>query len=414
MIRRIGGGVCAAKGFKAGAVFCGVKPNSPPDSKEDLMMIASDYPCTAAGVFTKNSVKAAPVQFSQMNIADGFARVIVANSGNANCACAHDMENAIAMADAAAHAVGVPKEQVLVASTGVIGQELRIKQIVEGIPRVAAVMDDDESTSDAAARAIRTTDTFTKTIAVENEIDGVTFHLGGIAKGSGMIHPNMGTMLCFITTDLNISHEMLEKGLRFVNNRSFSRITVDGDTSTNDSFIVMANGACGNRPIVSDEGPGSNYEKFLAALNYVAVALSRFIASDGEGATKLLKCIVVGAESEEAGSRMARAIVGSNLVKTAMFGCDANWGRILCAMGYSGVPFDINNVRIRFHSIGGHFDAMVDGKPVPFDEEHARNVLSQKEIHINVTLDYWRRFVGYAYGCDMSYDYVKINGDYRT
>ena len=414
MIRRIGGGVCAATGFSAGATFCAVKASASPD-KEDLMILASDRPCNVGGVFTLNTVKAAPVRLTKERVALGKARAIIANSGNANCCAPRDMANAKAMSKAAAEALSLPEEEVLVCSTGVIGEELRIKQILQGVPRAVNNMGDDESNNDAAVRAIRTTDTVSKICAAENELDGITFHIGGIAKGSGMIHPNMGTMLCFVTTDAAISSEMLQKAIVSVNKRTFSRITVDGDTSTNDSFIVLANGAAGNPEITFDDGPGSPFDKFQNALYFVCSELSRMIAADGEGATKLIKCNVAGLENEVVASKMARVIVGSSLVKAAMFGCDANWGRVICAMGYSGIPFEQEQTSIRFHSVGGSFFAMKTGVPQKFEEDLARKVLDQKEVTIDVTIgDNFFAHAGFAYGCDLTYDYVKINGDYRT
>ena len=399
----IEGGVCAAKGFKAGAMRCGIRKSH---TKKDLAMILSDCVCNASAVYTTNRVKASPILLTKEHLADGKAQAVIVNSGNANACALFGMENARRQAKAGARALGVSEENVIVASTGVIGQTLP----VEAIEAHAGEMEMKYDNSLAAAEAIMTTDTKVKTIAVEFDIDGTTCHIGGICKGSGMIHPNMGTMLCFITTDCAVSSEMIRKALLFNVKRTFNRVTVDGDTSTNDMCTVLANGMAGNAEITA-EGPA--YEAFCEALQAVMQDLARKIAADGEGASKLMTCTVKGAKDEETAEVLAKSIAGSSLTKAAMFGSDANWGRVLCAMGYSGAAFNTEKVLVEFASKEGSIAVCEDGRGLDFDEDLAKKILSQDEVEINVTL---QEGSGSAtcWGCDLTYDYVKINGDYRT
>ena len=407
MLKEISGGVCAARGFRAAGVHCGVKAGSSPD-KNDLAMILSEKECTAAATYTLNRVKAAPLYVTMDHLENGVAWGVVANSGNANACCPMSHENAEAMCAAAAAATGREPEDFVVASTGVIGQTINIAAIQAGTPALAAALNADGS--DAAARAIMTTDTVKKEIAVSLTIGGKEVRLGAIAKGSGMIHPNMGTMLVFVTTDCAVTHEMLEDALREVVSKTFNRVTVDGDTSTNDMCVVLANGMAGNALI---EWKDEDYETFKAALDHVCRTLSRAIAGDGEGASKLVTCKMTGARSEESAERLAKAVVGSSLVKAAMFGADANWGRVLCAMGYSKAPFRPEHVDVSFQSCAGEILVCKQGEQVVFDEDKAKEILSQKEVVIAVSLNEGEESAE-CWGCDLTYDYVKINGDYRT
>ena len=407
MWKEVSGGVCAAKGFKAAGVHCGVKAGSSPD-KPDLALIVSDAECVAAATYTLNRVKAAPIYVTMDHLEDGVCRGVVANSGNANACCPMSHENAEAMCAAAAQATGLKAEDFVVASTGVIGQTINIQAIQSGLPRAAAALSPEGS--EQAERAIMTTDTVPKSAAVALDIGGKTVTIGAIAKGSGMIHPNMGTMLCFITTDCAISQDTLEDALREVVARTFNRVTVDGDTSTNDMCVVLANGLAGN-PLI--EWKDENYQAFHAALEEVCRTLARKIAGDGEGASKLITCAVTGARSEESAERLAKAVVGSSLVKAAMFGADANWGRVLCAMGYSKAPFRPEYVDIKFASEAGEVEVCRQGDGLLFDEERAKEILSQREVVIAVELHEGDQQAT-CWGCDLTYDYVKINGDYRT
>ena len=394
----IDGGVRAAKGFKAGSVRCGIKASR---TNDDTAIIFSECECNAAATYTMNRVKAAPVYVTMEHLENGVARAIVANSGNAN-ACAPDgMENARRMAKAAADFLGVDEEDVAVASTGVIGQRIDIECIEQHLSEI--VLSDDAS--EQANRAIMTTDTRTKTAAVEFTVGGKTCRIGGICKGSGMIHPNMGTMLSFITTDCAISHEMLTDALQENVKKTYNRVTVDGDTSTNDMCVVLANGLAGNELI---DWQNEDYQAFCKALNEINTRLARQIAADGEGATKLVTCTVRNSRSEE-----AKAVVGSNLVKAAMFGADANWGRVLCAMGYSKAPFRPEYVDVAFESENGSVAVCEKGAALNFDEELAKKVLTANEVTIQIDV-HEGEHVATAWGCDLTYDYVKINGDYRT
>ena len=403
----ITGGVCAAQGFRAGGIHCGVKASSSPD-KNDLAMILSDKECTAAGVYTLNRVKAAPIYVTMGHLEDGAAWGIVANSGNANACCPGSHENAEAMCAAAAAATGRESRDFIVCSTGVIGQPINIGAIKTGMPRLAAALSGDGS--DSAAAAIMTTDTVKKEIALSFDVGGRTVRLGAIAKGSGMIHPNMGTMLCFITTDCAITQEMLEDALRDVSAKTFNRVTVDGDTSTNDTCVILANGMAGNHLI---EWKDAGYEAFRAALNHVCRHIARAIAGDGEGAGRLVTCKVTGARSEENAERLAKAVVGSSLVKAAMCGADANWGRVLAAMGYSKAPFRPEHVDISFRSEAGEIMVCGQGDGLPFDEARAKGILSQKEVVIDVDL-HEGEDEAECWGCDLTAEYVHINGDYRS
>ena len=407
MLNQISGGVCAAKGFTAAGVHCGVKAGSSPD-KNDLALILSEKECAAAATYTMNRVKAAPLYVTMDHLENGVAWGVVANSGNANACCPQSHENAEAMSVSAAAATGREPGDFVVASTGVIGQTINISAIQAGLPQAAAALSADGS--DAAAHAIMTTDTVKKEIAVSLTIGGKEVRLGAIAKGSGMIHPNMGTMLAFITTDCAITHEMLSDALHEVVARTFNRVTVDGDTSTNDMCVVLANGMAGNSLI---EWKDQDYETFLAALEEVCRYLSRAIAGDGEGASKLVTCKMHGARSEESAERLAKAVVGSSLVKAAMFGADANWGRVLCAMGYSKAPFRPEHVDVFFCSQAGSILVCKQGDGVDFDEDKAKTILTEKEVIIDVDLHEGDESAE-CWGCDLTYDYVKINGDYRT
>ena len=420
-MKMLSGGVTAPKGFTASGVHCGVKKgkgdgNQPPmskrpevlEGKKDLALIVSEQPCTAAAVYTMNRVKAAPLYVTMDHLENGEARGIVANSGNANACAPNSHEHAEEMCALAAQATGLKAGDFVVASTGVIGQELNIDAIRAGMPACAAALSKDGS--DAAANAIMTTDTVKKEMAVSCTVGGKTVTIGAIAKGSGMIHPNMGTMLCFITTDCAITHEMLNDALHEVVPRTFNRVTVDGDTSTNDMCVVLANGMAEN-PLI--EWKDDNYTLFTQALHALCRELARAIAGDGEGATRLVTCHVKNARSEETAERLAKAVVGSPLVKAAMFGTDANWGRVLCAMGYSKAPFRPEYVDISFRSDLGEIPVCRQGAGLDFDEERAKSILSRDEVVIDVDL-HEGESEAECWGCDLTYDYVKINGDYRT
>ena len=404
-MKMIEGGVTAAQGFVAGGIHCGVRKNK---SKPDLAMIYSEAPCAAAAVYTQNLVKGAPILVTQKNIADGAAKAVICNSGNANTCNADGEEKAQTMCDLTAQALGIAPQDVVVASTGVIGQVLPIEPIAAGIPELVKALSADGS--HAAATAIMTTDTIAKEAAAEVEIGGKTVKVGGISKGSGMIHPNMATMLCFVTTDCAISPAMLDKAIHQVTEKTFNMISVDGDTSTNDTFAILANGAAGNPEITA---PGPDYDAFAQALEAVCRQLSKLMAGDGEGATKLLVCRVDGAADLEMARTVSKSVICSTLFKAAMFGADANWGRVLCAIGYSGAAVDVNKIDVSFRSAKGQVDVCQNGAGIPFSEEKASQVLSEHEIEILVHLHLGEASAE-AYGCDLTYDYVKINGDYRT
>ncbi|MBQ4116744.1 MAG: bifunctional ornithine acetyltransferase/N-acetylglutamate synthase [Clostridia bacterium] len=404
-MKTITGGVCAAKGFKASGVHCGIRKNR---TKKDLALIYSETVATAAATYTTNLVKGAPLTVTKNHIADGKAQAVICNSGNANTCNANGIEVAEKMCELLAKELDVKANDVVVASTGVIGQPLPLEPIESGIkPLVAALS---ENGGDDAAEGIMTTDLVKKEIAVEFEIGGKVCRMGGIAKGSGMIHPNMATMLVFITTDAAISAEMLQKALSTDIKNTFNMVSVDGDTSTNDMVTVLANGMAGNKEITAE---GEDFETFMKALNTVNVYLSRMIAGDGEGATKLLECSVSGAKDEKNAKIIAKSVICSSLFKAAMFGADANWGRVLCAIGYSGADVDINKIDVSFRSNKGTLDVCKNGAGVEFSEEKAKEILLEKEIEILVTAGDGDAKAT-AWGCDLTYDYVKINGDYRT
>ena len=408
MMNFIPGGVCAAQGFKAAGVHMGVKTRN--TDKKDVALIVSDVECAAAAVFTKNAVKAAPIHVDKEHLKNGKARAIIVNSGNANACAPQGEENARRMCAAAAKAVGCAVEDVLVSSTGVIGQRINVELIEAGVPALAEMLEHSEDASLSAAQAIMTTDTVKKEIAVETEVGGKKVTLGGIAKGSGMIHPNMGTMLCFLTTDCAISPEMIRTALLETVNVSFNRISVDGDTSTNDSCIVLANGMAGNAPITEK---GEDYEAFLAALQTLCIQLAKEMASDGEGAKHLITCTVSGAKSEAAAETISKSVICSVLTKAAIFGADANWGRVLCAMGYSGEDFDPDKVDVHFTSAAGDIAVCEQGRGLNFDEDLAKKILTEHDVEINITMGEGEG-VCTCWGCDITYDYIKINGDYRT
>ena len=404
----IEGGVCAAQGFKAAGIHVGVKTHN--TNKKDVALIVSDVECSASAVFTKNVVKAAPIHVDKKHLENGKARAIVANSGNANACAPNGEENAIKMCQAAARVIGCDPTDVLVSSTGVIGQTINVKVIEDGLPELYAALDTTAEASDAAAHAIMTTDTVKKEIAVETEVGGKTVRMGGIAKGSGMIHPNMGTMLCFLTTDCAISPEMIKTALLETVNVSFNRISVDGDTSTNDSCIVLANGLAGNAEITEK---GEDYNAFLEALQALCMELAKSMASDGEGAKHLITCTVTGAADEQTAETIAKSVIGSTLTKAAIFGADANWGRVLCAMGYSGAEFDPDKVDVHFTSAAGDIAVCEKGRGLNFDEDLAKKILTEHDIEINITMGEGAAKCT-CWGCDITYDYIKINGDYRT
>ena len=402
----ITGGVCAPKGFFAGGIRCGIKPAS---QKKDLALIYSGKECTACVMFTKNKVKAASVLVSQENIADGKLRAIIANSGNANaCTGGGGMIVAKRMAQAAADILSIDPAEVAVASTGVIGVPLPIEIIEKNIGTLKNALRDDAQGHADALEAIMTTDTRKKEIAVEIEISGKPVRIGAMTKGSGMIHPNMATMLCFITTDAAISASALDDALRRAVSKSFNRLTVDGDTSTNDMVVVLANGEAGNK-----EADGSGSAVFYEALEYVCVELTKMTARDGEGATKLVTFTVTGALDESTAEVLAMSAASSSLVKAACFGADANWGRVLCAMGYSGAAFDPCKTDISFKSKAGEIEVCKSGQTAFFSEEKAKKILSEEEIEILVNINEGSAGVS-VWGCDLTYDYVKINGDYRS
>ena len=408
MLKYIEGGVCAAQGFRAAGIHVGVKTHAA--WKKDVALIVSDVDCAAAAMFTTNVVKAAPIHVDRKHLADGKARAIVANSGNANACAPQGEENAIKMCAAAAKAIGCPPEDVLVSSTGVIGQTLKVQVIEEGMPALYEALDHSVEASDAAAHAIMTTDTVKKEVAVETVIGGKTVRMGGIAKGSGMIHPNMGTMLCFLTTDCAISPAMIRAALKEVVCKTFNRISVDGDTSTNDSCIVLANGLAGNVEITEQ---GADYRAFTEALMTLCTELARKMASDGEGAKHLITCTVTGAADEKTAETVARSVISSTLTKAAIFGADANWGRVLCAMGYSGAEFDPVTVDVSFASAAGDIAVCEKGRGLPFDEDLAKKILTEHDVEIRISMGTGAG-TATCWGCDITYDYIKINGDYRT
>jgi glutamate N-acetyltransferase/amino-acid N-acetyltransferase len=399
------GGVCAPRGFVAGGTRCGIRKNH---NKKDLALIYSQAPCAAAAVYTQNKVFGAPIMVTRRNLHDGFAQAVICNSGNANTCTADGLEKAQRMCDVAAAALGILPDDVIVASTGVIGQSLDVELIERGVAQLAPALSVEGA--HAAAQAIMTTDLEVKERAVRFELDGKSVTIGSIAKGSGMIHPNMATMLSFITTDAAITPAMLGLALKNVVADTFNMISVDGDTSTNDMVSIMANGMAGN-DLIDCEGEG--FASFTAALRAIAVEQARLIARDGEGATRLLECNVTGAPDQATAKSIAKSVIKSSLVKAAMFGADANWGRILCAIGYSEGAFRVETIDVYFQSIAGRIQVCRDGAGVHFSEETAKAVLQADEIRIDVDMKQGSSAAA-AWGCDLTYDYVKINGDYRT
>ena len=400
----INGSVTAAKGFKASGVHCGIRKNR---SKKDLALIVCEKRAAAACVYTKNLVKGAPIYVTKENVADGYARAIICNSGNANTCNENGIVIARDMCSLCEEYADISASDVIVASTGVIGQPLDITPIKNGMSELVASLGSDPS---PAAEAIMTTDTMDKQFAVEFTADGKKCVVGGIAKGSGMIHPNMATMLVFVTSDVDISPEMLQKALSSDVEDSFNMISVDGDTSTNDMVSVMASGLAGNKKIT---GEGEDYSAFCEALGAVTKNLCRKIAKDGEGATKLITCSVSGAKDKPTAKIVAKSVISSSLFKAAMFGADANWGRVLCAVGYSGADVDVNKIDVSFSSENGSVEVCAAGSGVDFSEEKAKKVLSSDEVTVAINLNSGD-FEATAWGCDLTYDYVKINGDYRT
>ncbi len=400
----IDGGVCAAQGFLANGIHCGIRKNK---SKRDLSLIYSTKRATTAAVYTTNLVKGAPIMVTKENISDGFAQAVICNSGNANTCNANGVEIARQMCSLISEELNIPESDVVVASTGVIGEVLDIEPIRQGIPELVSGLGDN---SVYAAEGIMTTDTVRKEIAVSFEIGGKECRIGGIAKGSGMIHPNMATMLVFITTDCAISPEMLQKALSSDIQDTFNMTSVDGDTSTNDMVTILANGLAGNEEITTDS---EDFKIFMKALNTVTVYLCRNIAADGEGATKLVECKVEGASSKEQAKLAAKSVICSSLVKAAMFGSDANWGRVLCALGYGVKDLDATKVDVSFKSSKGEIALCVNGAGIPFSEEKAKEILLENEVEILVNLGLGE-YSACAWGCDLTYDYVRINGDYRT
>ncbi len=404
-MKYINGGVCAPKGFRASGIHCGIRKNK---TKRDLALIVSDCKASAAAIYTLNLVKGAPIYVTKDNISDGTAQAMICNSGNANTCNADGVEIATKMCEITAEATGVDSKDVIVASTGVIGQPLDITPIADGMAQLVSELGYDNSTN--AAEAIMTTDTVKKEFAVSFTLGGKECKMGGIAKGSGMIHPNMATMLVFITTDAAISPELLHKALYSDAQKSFNMISIDGDTSTNDMVSVMANGMSGNE-IITEEN--EDFETFRKALAMITEKLCRAIAKDGEGATKLVECFVTGGKDWHTAKTVAKSVICSSLFKAAMFGADANWGRVLCAIGYSGADVDVTKIDVSFTSEKGTIAVCKDGAGVPFSEEIAKEILLCDEIKVNVNLNDGDADA-VARGCDLTYDYVKINGDYRT
>ncbi len=408
MNKNISGGVNAAKGFMANGLNAGIKNNV----KKDMALVYSEKPCVAAGVFTTNKVKAAPVKWDYNVVHNSpYAQAVVINSGVANaCTGEEGYGYCMDMAEAVGNEMQLPKDAVLVASTGVIGRQLPMDIIKEGIKKLPKGLKPDEEAATLAAEAIMTTDTKSKQVAVNFEIDGKVVTVGGMCKGSGMIHPNMATMLCFITTDCMIKKELLQKALSEIVNDTFNMISVDGDTSTNDSVLLLANGMAENKIIDTED---ENYKKFYEALYYIMEELSKKIAGDGEGCTCLFEVRVLNALTKEDAKTMAKSVVCSNLTKAAIYGHDANWGRILCAMGYSGAEFDPELVDIYFESACGRLQIVKDGRADDYSEEEATKILSEE--HVIAICDCKQgTFNATAYGCDLTHEYVNINADYRS
>lgn len=404
-ITEIPGGVCAPQGFTAAGLHCGIAKNA---GKKDLALIYSDTRCPAAAVYTRNKVQASPIAVCRDHLADSMAQAVIVNSGNANCCNADGYEVAKTMCRLAAGALGMDATDVLVCSTGVIGQPLPVAPIADAIPTLAGALSPQGGAD--AAQAIMTTDLAQKEIAVQFELAGKPCKIGATAKGSGMIHPNMGTMLTFITTDAAIGAPILQQVLTQVVNDTFNMVSVDGDTSTNDTAIILAGGKAGNA-CIDAESPA--LDDFAAALRHICISLARQMARDGEGATKLLECIVSGAPDDATARSLAKSVITSSLFKAAMFGADANWGRVLCALGYAEAEFDIAKTEVIFESPAGSILVCQNGAGVPFSEEKAKEILTEEEIQIKVGL-FQGKAAATAWGCDLTYDYVKINGDYRS
>ena len=404
MIKQIEGGICAAKGFTANGIHCGIRKSR---TKRDLSLIVSEKRAAAAAVYTTNLVKGAPLLVTKNHIEDGYASAIICNSGNANTCNANGIEIAEETCRLLSEEINIPSDDIVIASTGVIGQPLDITPIKNGIAPLVKGLGNNSA---EAAEGIMTTDLAKKEVSIEFTVNGTVCRMGGIAKGSGMIHPNMATMLVFITTDVAISPKMLQKALSTDIKNTFNMISVDGDTSTNDMVTVLANGMAQN-PEITEEGEA--FSEFMMALNTITVSLCRMIAGDGEGATKLLECKVTGAKDDACAKTVAKSVICSSLLKAAMFGADANWGRVLCAIGYSGADVDVNKIDVSFASDKGEIAVCKSGAGVDFSEEKAKEILLEKEINILVNLNDGN-FSASAWGCDLTYDYVKINGDYRT
>lgn len=404
-MKEVSGGITAAKGFLASGVFCGIRRNK---TKKDLALIYSEKPCTAAAMYTQNKVKGAPIYVTMEHLEDGMCQAVICNSGNANTCNADGVEIAKKMCLALSDVLKIKQSDIIVASTGVIGQPLNVDVIISGIEPLVLSLSKEGAQN--AAEAIMTTDTMKKEIAVEFEIGGKTAYIGGIAKGSGMINPNMATMLSFITTDANITSQMLKKALKASAEQTYNMVSVDGDTSTNDMVSVMANGEAGNPLIDSENG---DYETFIKALNHVNTYLAKMMAKDGEGASKLIECTVKNACDIKTARLLAKSVIKSNLVKAAVFGADANWGRILCALGYADADFIPEKTDVYFKSEAGEVKVCENGMGLDFNEELAKNILQKSEIQINIDLKDGSASAT-AWGCDLTYDYVRINGDYRT
>ncbi len=407
-IKRIEGGVTYPAGFRASGIHCGLRKNK---SKKDLALILADKLCNAAAIYTTNKVYGAPITVTREHLKNGMARAAICNSGNANTCNPDGVDKANAMCAALAAQLGIDENDIIITSTGVIGEPLPLEPILNGIPALCDSLGYDAENGYAAASAIMTTDTRLKQIAAETVIDGVKVKIGGMSKGSGMIQPNMATMLCFVTTDAHISSEALQTLLKRVADRTFNMISVDGDTSTNDTFSVMASGLAGNTLI--DDPDSESGKAFEALLEYVCKYLARKMAADGEGASKLLECRVHGCDTLENARILAKSVINSPLVKTAMFGADANWGRILCALGYAGVEFDPHKVDVSFISDAGEINVCKNGGSVGFDEDKAKEILLKDSIVMDVNM-HMGDACATAYGCDLTYEYVRINGDYRS
>ena len=401
------GGVVAPQGFMAAGVHCGIRQNK---DKKDLSLLTAAGPVPAAAVYTRNKVKGAPLAVTKAHLENGYAAGVIVNSGIANTCCADGAEKAEGMCEIAADYLGIPVGDMLVASTGVIGEPLPLEPVREGFPSLATALDKTPEGGTAFAEGIMTTDTHAKEVAVEFTLHGRTCRVGGCAKGSGMIHPNMATMLSFLTTDVKISPAMLQSALSRVVDETFNMVSVDGDTSTNDCCMIFASGEAGNPEIISS---GKDYETFLNALYAVLMNLSRMIAGDGEGATRLIECAVTGAKTAADAKAVAKSVIGSNLLKAAIFGADANWGRALCAIGYADADVDVAKVEMAFASEAGMLPVCENGAGVPFSEEKAKEILSKDEVKLLIDL-HDGPGQATAWGCDLTYDYVRINGDYRS